>query len=312
MYEEFYNLSRKPFSLTPDPDFLYLGTQHAHALATLQYGLMSEAGVTVLTGEVGTGKTTLLREALRQVDGQCSVGVITNTHAEFGDLLAWVLMAFDIDDGETRDKTKMYHRLLEYLGEQHAAGRRVVLVVDEAQNLGLAQLEELRLLSNLNLGDGIVLQLVLVGQPELAANLEKNELRQFSQRISVEYDIALLDLEQTSDYITHRLETVGGTPALFDRIARFAVYYHSRGIPRLINNICDLSLTYAFGDGKPNVDLQMIEKVMRGKKITRHHLEGSPAGPCAERLRDKLFNRSGIDIGAVNDDVDRQQRSRRS
>lgn len=301
MYESFYALSRRPFSLTPDPSFLFLSDQHAHALATLQYGITSEAGVTVLTGEVGTGKTTLLREVLRQIDPDCTVGVLTNTHAGFGELLSWILMAFEIGS-ESHDKVVMYRALIDYLSQQHVAGRRVVLVVDEAQNLDLGQLEELRLLSNLNLGDGIVLQLVLVGQPELGAMLARDELRQFSQRISVEYDIPVLDLQQTSDYISYRLSVADGDPSLFDRFARFAVYYHSRGIPRLVNNICDLALTFGYGDGKPIVDLQLIEKVMSGKKITRHHLKNSPAGPCAERLRERLIKRSGIDIAAVGSD----------
>lgn len=301
MYESFYSLEKRPFSLTPDPSFLFLTTQHAHGLATLQYGITSEAGITVLTGEVGTGKTTLLREVLRQIDPECTVGVLTNTHAEFGDLLSWILMAFDIEL-DTRDKVVMYKRLIEFLTEEHVDGRRVVLIVDEAQNLDVRQLEELRLLSNLNLGDGIVLQLVLVGQPELSATLAREELRQFSQRISVEYDIRAMDLEETSDYITHRLKVAGGEASLFDRIARFAIYYHSRGIPRLVNNICDLALTFAFGEGKPIVDLQVIERVVAGKKITRNQMNASPANACAERLRTKLLDKSGIDIAAIRND----------
>jgi type II secretory pathway predicted ATPase ExeA len=186
MYEAFFGLNRRPFSLTPDPDFLYLSKQHAVTLAMLEYGLGSQAGFTLITGEIGSGKTTLIRHILKHIGGDVTVGVITNTHRNFGNLLTWILSAFGLERKHT-DKVEMYQQLIDFVATEFLQGRRVVLIVDEAQNMDVETLEELRLLSNMNIGDELLLQLVIVGQPELQQTLMRPELAQFAQRISVEH-----------------------------------------------------------------------------------------------------------------------------
>lgn len=299
MYERFYGLTRKPFALTPDPDFLYLSKQHSHALATLRYGLMTGAGITVITGEVGSGKTTLIRRVMRQLDVDATVGLITNTHKGFRDLLGWMLGSFGIK-ATSKDPVQRYDQFVAFLAQQNARGQPVILMIDEAQNLNPPQLEELRLLSNLNLAEGTSLQLILVGQPELAATLSRHDLRQFSQRIAVEYEIEPLDHGQTSEYIAYRLGVAGGSPETFDADACSAIYFHSRGIPRLINNICDLGLVYGFGEGRALIGIDVIQTVMKGKKISGHRsVAGDASEGIVQPVRVALKERTGIDVACI-------------
>ncbi len=295
MYEAFYGLSRKPFSLTPDPDFLFMSRKHAMAHAMLEYGLQNQAGLSLITGEVGSGKTTLIRHLLRSMDEQFTVGVITNTHRAFGELLTWVLTAFDLDIGE-RDKVRLYQALVEFVAAEHVAGHRVVLIVDEAQNMDVETLEELRLLSNLNLGDELLLQLVLVGQPELQDTLSRPELSQFAQRISVDHHITALDFNETRDYIEHRLRIAGAAEPIIDRYACAAIYYYSRGIPRSINNICDMALVYGFAEEAKPVTCEIVMEVIRTKRIVRELAEKRPRTEEDAKLREMVLEIKGIDI----------------
>ena len=265
MYTEHFALTKKPFALTPDPDFLYLSPRHKKALTILQYGLMSQAGFTVVTGEIGSGKTTLISHLLNHIEDDCTVGLITNTHSSFGDLLTWVLAAFDIKT-IVEDKAQRYQLLVDFLKQQFAKQRRAVLIVDEAQNMDLQTLEELRLLSNINSGSEIMLQLVLVGQPELVDKLRSPELIQFAQRISIEFHLTPLNYEQTEKYIYHRLKVVGGSLGLFTKTACAAVYYFTGGVPRLINNICDLAMVYAFAEDEETIELQTVLDVVKEKQ----------------------------------------------
>ncbi|MEM7172636.1 MAG: AAA family ATPase, partial [Pseudomonadota bacterium] len=183
MYESFYGLREKPFSLLPDPEFLYLSEKHRSALNVLQYGLTGQAGFTVVSGEVGSGKTTLVRRFLREVDSDTTIGMIHNTHRKLGDILQWILLAFDLDY-RGKEKVQLYQIFTDFLIEQYALGRRSVLIIDEAQNLDADTLEELRMLSNVNASKDLVLQIILVGQPELVDTLSRPDLRQFAQRIA--------------------------------------------------------------------------------------------------------------------------------
>lgn len=300
MYESFYGLDRKPFALTPDPTFLYLSKQHAVALAMLEYGLTNQAGFTLITGEVGAGKTTLLRHLLQHMSTECTVGVITNTHQSFGDLLTWILWAFELDDSN-RDKVVMYQRLVEFVAVQHAGGKRVVVIVDEAQNLGVETLEELRLLSNLNVAEELVLQLILVGQPELIALLDRPELRQLAQRISVEYHIPALDYAETRNYIQHRIRIAGSQAELFDRYAIAAIDYYSRGIPRSINNICDMCLVYGYAEEVPQIGVETVMEVIKSKRIIRQQAAAAGVDPERERLREMVREIKGVDIALVDE-----------
>ncbi|MES9993392.1 MAG: AAA family ATPase [Candidatus Thiodiazotropha sp.] len=264
MYEKFYGLTEKPFSLLPDPDFLVLGKKHSAAYTALEYGLLSQAGFTVVTGEVGSGKTTLIRHLLNQVEEDVTVGLVSSSHQEMGELLQWLLFAFNLDYTETQ-KVGLYDIFTKFLIDQYADNRRTVLIIDEAQNLQAGVLEELRLLSNINADKHQVLQIILVGQPQLRALLTHRDLLQFQQRISVDYHLQGLDEDETRFYIFQRLTIAGRKDPLFTRNAITLIYQASEGIPRIINTICDTSLVYGFADQKTLLDSALVAKVLKDK-----------------------------------------------
>ncbi len=265
MYESFYKFSERPFSLLPDPAFLYLSKKHRTALTLLEYGLNTQAGFTVITGEIGCGKTILVRQVLNELAKNLTVGLISNTHASFGEFMQWVLMSFGVDY-RAKTKIELHETFVNFIIGEYAKNKRTVLVIDEAQNMSPAALEELRMLSNINADKDQVLQMVLVGQPELRMTLQQPGLEQFAQRILVHYHLDALDAEETSLYIQHRLKTAGGDPDLFDELARVAIWYHARGIPRLINTLCDIALVYAYADERKNIDARIIYDVVKDQK----------------------------------------------
>ncbi len=265
MYEAYYGFRERPFSLIPDPDFLYLSRGHAMALSLLEYGLTEQTGFVVISGEVGSGKTTLVRRLLTDASDDLTVGLITNTHRSFGELLQWISLAFDLDY-RGKDKVQLYQDFVDFMLDQYAAGRRVVLIIDEGQNLEVDALEELRMLSNVNAGKDYLLQVVVVGQPELLEKLRRPDLRQFVQRISVDHHLKPMELQDTIGYIRHRLEVAGGDPAIFDELACCAVQYFSGGVPRLINILCDHSLVYGFAEDKPRIDIDTVIEVAEDRK----------------------------------------------
>lgn len=264
MYEDFYGLNEKPFSLLPDPAFLYMSEKHRMALAMLQYGILNQAGFTVITGEIGSGKTTLIRQVLNEVGDEVAVGLVTNTHRNFGELMQWVLLAFGL---EYRDKKKveLYETLADFIVREYQRDRRTVLIIDEAQNLSPDALEELRMMSNINSDKNQVLQLILVGQPGLRQMLREPALHQFAQRVAVDFSLRGLNLEETWNYVRHRITLVGGDAGLFDTKACAAVYYYSGGIPRLINVLCDTALVYGFAEQKARIDANIVVDVVREK-----------------------------------------------
>ncbi len=268
MYTEHFGLKDKPFNLVPDPAYLYPSPNHKKALTMLEYGVISHAGFTVVTGEIGAGKTTLIRTLLGKIGDDCVIGLINNTHESFGELMVWVLDALDIQSDAT-DNAGRYRDYINFVVDQYARGRRVVLIIDEAQNLSVQSLEELRLLSNVNIDSDIFLQLILTGQPELIEKLNRPELEQFAQRIGVEYHLKALSHPETQKYIQHRLNTAGANYTIFTPEACAVIYCHSQGIPRKINNLCDFAMVYAFADDKKVVDVNIVLEMMREKKSTQ-------------------------------------------
>jgi type II secretory pathway predicted ATPase ExeA len=259
MFESFYGLRTNPFSLAPDPAFLFLGKQHKLALSLLEYGLLNRAVFTVITGEPGTGKTTLLNAILDQSQHQVTVGVLSNTHAGLGSLMPWVLMAFNLN-GKGMDSVELYRTFAAFLACEYDQHRRVVLVVDEAQNLGSAMLEELRLLSNLNDGRRHSLQIILSGQPGLRMLLQRDDLEQFAQRISVDYHLEPLDEDETPAYIRHRLAVAGATGPVLTELACRVVHRLAGGNARLTNQVCDVSLAYGFAEEARPVTARLVLK----------------------------------------------------
>lgn len=265
MYESFYGFREKPFSIIPDPGFLYLSPKHRMALDLLEYGMMNQAGFNVITGEIGTGKTTLIRHLLGQMDRNVTVGLISNTHRSFGELMQWILFAFKLKSSG-KDKVEMFQTFLDFLVDQYSQGKRTVLIVDEAQNMSPETLEELRMLSNVNADKDLVLQVVLVGQAQLRDLLRRPDLEQFAQRIAVDYHLEALNEEETRAYIQHRIKVAGGSDAdLFDAEACHAIYRHSQGVPRLINLLCDTALVYGFAEQQAKISAQLVHDVARDK-----------------------------------------------
>jgi general secretion pathway protein A len=265
MYETFYNLKEKPFTLLPDPGFLYLSNRHRMALTMLEYGLMNQAGFTVISGDIGAGKTTLIRHLLNNMDREHTVGLISNTHRSFGELLQWVLLAFNLEHRDM-DKVEMYRRFVDFIIDEYAHNRRTVLIIDEAQNMEAETLEELRMLSNINADKDQALQVILVGQRELRETLRRPDLVQFAQRISVDYHLEPLSETDTAGYIRHRLEVAGGNPDIFTPAACNAIYHFSNGVPRLINLLCDTALVYGYAEQKQRIDAKLVADVAREKQ----------------------------------------------
>ena len=267
MYEQFFGLTGKPFSLLPDADFLYMSRRHKMALNLLEYGMTTQAGFVVITGEVGAGKTTIIRRFLRSSHDGLTIGIVTNASTGFGSLMSLISMAYGLEH-KGLDSITLYNQFVDFLVAQYSEGKRVLLVVDEAQNLSAEMLEDLRMLSNVNNEKDQLLQVVLVGQPELLATLKRPDLRQFAQRISVHYHLEPLGAKETTAYIHHRLSVVGGSPELFDNLACVTAHYFTGGVPRLLNLLCDLALVYAFAEEAGHVSFETVVDVVADRSST--------------------------------------------
>lgn len=245
LYTEHFNLSERPFTLLPDPEFIFWTPMHRRAYSILEYGILSQAPITVITGEVGAGKTTLVQKLLKNLPEDVTLGLISNAQGGRGELLRWVLNALDVETGGVEDYVELFQILQSFLIEEYAQGRRSILVIDEAQNLSTEGLEELRMLTNVNSNKDELLQLVLVGQPELREVVLRPELRQFAQRVVANFHLPSMDKRTVAEYISHRLRVAGGTGTEFTKQACERVWEVSGGIPRLVNQLCDFSMVYA-------------------------------------------------------------------
>jgi len=283
MYEKFYGFSEKPFHIVPNPHFLYLSAKHQHALTYLEYGIREGMGFILLTGEIGTGKTTLIRHMLNQIEADIEVAVIFNTNVSANQLLSLILQEFELEADGT-DKARNLDRIYQFLIEKYARRCRVLLIIDEAQNLSDEVLEEVRMLSNLQADDTLLLQIMLVGQPELKAKLKRPGLAQLTQRIAVNYHLMPLNREETGVYIASRLEKVGGAPDLFSQEAVDEIYRASNGTPRTINLLCDSALVYGFADELQKIDKDILLQVLEDKGDLAWAMEApAAAAPLLEQ-----------------------------
>lgn len=262
MYESFYGLDKRPFSTVPDPEFIYWSKGHEMALTMLRYGLMTHAPITVVTGEVGAGKTTLVRHLLNEIPTDRVTGLVSNVQEGRGELLHWVLMALDQPIDPNEPYVSLFKRFQDFVIDAYGNGKRVLLVIDEAQNLGAKMLEELRMLSNINADKDDLLQLILVGQPELRDLINRPELRQFAQRITADFSLGALTAEETAAYIKERLSIAGAKREIFTPRTCEMVHEATGGIPRLINSLCDMCLVYGFSDGRDVVDPNLLNEFL--------------------------------------------------
>jgi len=261
MYESFYGFKEKPFDLHPDPDYLYMSRVHENTYTHLEYAIVENKGFVVVAGEIGSGKTTLTNYLLNKIGEEIQVGLVNNTNILPAEFLKMVCKEFELDP-KTNDKAELIDIFSGYLIDQFAAGERVVLIVDEAQNLTNDTMEEIRMLSNIETEKHHLIQIILVGQPELKFKLQQSNLKQFAQRVTVHCHLKGLEKDEVSEYINHRLEVGGGKRFnIFKKetIERIAEY--SRGIPRLINVLCDSALVYGFADELKTIDTDILENV---------------------------------------------------
>jgi len=295
MYEAFFNLNSKPFAMNPDPSFLYPSRQHMAALTMLEYAIEAQAAFCLLTGDIGSGKTTLVRKLIRSLDERFAVGLISNTHDRFPSIIPWALSSLGVvpaDDTEIAH----YEALTDSVIRDYGKGRRTLLIFDEAQNISVQALEELRLLSNLNSEKDIALQILLVGQPELRSKLGRPELTQFAQRVAVDFHLECLALTESRAYVMHRLRVAGCKTMIFHPEAVAYIHARARGVPRLMNQLCDLALVYAYAERRRTIDEQLVRLVLQ----ERHRGRAMPifsADPAAVPLSPKS---SAIDEGAAS------------
>ncbi len=265
MYESFFGLRENPFNVTPDPRFLYLGPSHRDALAYLTYGVREKKGFLVLTGEVGTGKTTLIRALGQELGDEVAMSVILNTKVTPKQLLALAAWDFGLDTAGRGSKADLVASLSEFLLRQAEAGKTCVLVVDEAHNMGPHLLEELRLLSNVETDTAKLLQIVMVGQPELMETLAVPSVRQIRQRIPGSFNIRPLGVDEVESYIATRMSVAGADPQYvsFGADAFDSIHSITRGIPRLTNILCDRSLLVAFVAEKRSIDSGIVDEALQ-------------------------------------------------
>jgi len=264
MYTKHFNLTDRPFAITPDPRFLYLSARHREALAHLLYGLGEGGGFVQLTGEVGTGKTTICRCLLEHIPDNVDLALVLNPKVTAHELIATVCDELGVDYPPENSSIKTLTDVLNrYLLEAYAQGRRTVLVIDEAQNLSADVLEQVRLLTNLETATQKLLQIILIGQPELRTLLARDDMRQLAQRVTARYHLEPISLEETGAYIRHRLQICGSSQPLFSRRAIERIQRLSGGIPRLINVLCDRAMLGAYVEGKSQVDTKVIRKAAR-------------------------------------------------
>lgn len=261
MYEGFFGLREKPFRMTPDTRYFYRSPKHADALNHMVYAIEERRGFVVITGEIGSGKTTLSRVLFQKLDAATRSAIIRNTHLTAKDLIAETLQELEIPYRPSSTKTQLISALNEFLVEQLRHNNNVVLLIDEAQNLKPHVLEEVRMLSNLETETEKLIQIILMGQPELKSKLWLKELTQLRQRVTLHYHLEPLDEEETSGYVNYRLNIAGARMPIFQSAALGRIFHHTKGVPRLVNSLCDRALLAAYVDESKTIEADVINEV---------------------------------------------------
>jgi general secretion pathway protein A len=261
MYEAHFGLTGRPFLTAPDPQFLYWTDAHTYAFTMMRYGLMSRAPIVVITGEIGAGKTTLLRQLLREAPSEVMIGLMSNILPDRGQLLHWAMMALGQPVGD-ESYVMLFQRFQDFVIRAYAQGRRVVLTIDEAQNLSIEQLEELRMLSNINADGDELLQLVLVGQPQLRDKLALPELVQLRQRVALDFHLTAMSADELDRYVRHRLDVVGARWRIFTAQSCRLIHAATGGVPRLVNILCDMCLVYGYAAESKVIEEPLVREFL--------------------------------------------------
>ena len=295
MYEKFYKLKDKPFRIEPEPGYLFKSSKHKNALTYLEYGLTENVGFILLTGEIGAGKTTLIQYVLGKLGKDTETAVIFNTNVTAEQLLNFILSEFELKRPKN-DKTAVLEIFYEFLIQKYAEKKRVLLIIDEAQNLSPETLEEVRMLSNLQAESQALLQIMLVGQPELTSKLQAPNMLQFSQRIAVNYHLEGLNLEESGKYINFRLKRAGRKNNLFTADAMKLIHQLSCGIPRSINLLCNAALVYGYAEGAQTIDKEIIAQIKKDKigvglGLNATEFSTAPAAASRSGTTNELKNR---------------------
>ena len=265
MYESYYGLTEKPFSIQPDPEYLFLSHRHTLAYTMLEYSIQNHAGYTVICGDIGCGKTTLIHHLINNYKSELTVGLLYNTPPHVDDLMPWIMLAFGLPHEGLSD-IALHQQFQDFLIKNFTSGKKTVLIVDEAQNLTMKSLESLRMLSNISVYKHQLLQIILVGQPQLKLMLMQPELEQFNQRVSVEFFLTPLKPVEIKNYIQHRLKVAGRDKELFTEAAYKRIAEVSMGTPRKINIFCDLVLVYGFSSKVKKIDVGLVNEVIKDKE----------------------------------------------
>ena len=292
MYNKYYGFKESPFNLTPNSRFFFPSGKHTDALDSLIYAIKERKGFIVITGEIGSGKTTVCRTLLNQLDNKTQTALVTNTNLNGKDLLMSVLDEFEIEYTPS-SKAKLLARLNEYLIEQLRRDYNVVLIIDEAQNLKPSVLEEIRMLSNLETETDKLIQIILLGQPELKKKLSLDRLEQLRQRVAIFYHLSPLSFEETKDYILHRLKVASsGDRKYFTEGSFKLIYQFSKGVPRLINQICDSALLTGYVKELYTIDVNILKEVIQESPM--HQLAMDPKRTNKEESVGRLTNPLGV------------------
>lgn len=309
MYEKYYKLKENPFQIVPNPKYLYFSPKHKNALAYLRYGLIQKAAFTLLTGEIGTGKTTIGLYFLNQYCKAIKTALISNTNVTPDQLLNLILKGFNLQPNGF-DKVKNLEILQLFLIENYFKKILSLLIIDEAQNLSEESLEEIRMLSNLQKDGKLLLQIMLIGQPELKALLKHPNLTKISQKISVSYHLTALSSFETREYITYRLKKAGCDLELFSREAKDLIYEKSAGIPRIINLVCDSALIYGFAEKLQSIDKRAVENTIKeidrpGTNFSSEYADSILSAPIIKNEnKNDLLNR----IKTIEEDLSKLQK----
>ncbi|MFK5948354.1 MAG: AAA family ATPase [Methylococcales bacterium] len=291
MYMEFFGLKDYPFRITPDTDYLYMSSAHSRAKAYMEYAIFNREGFVVITGEIGSGKTTLIKKLLMELDENVIVAKIFQTQLNEVELLQAILVEFGLNPFSAK-KVELLSMLNQFLVNSYLDGKQILLIIDDAQNLSKRVLEEITMLSSVETQKEKILHVILVGQPELNFKLEAADMEQLLQRVSLRYHVRALTPDETQEYVLHRLKIGGIDTPIFDEDVLSIIYEYTGGIPRLINTLCDTSLTCAFADDQKTVDLELFNTAVNELQWKKHSEKNTDSSRVSEN--ESLYDLSDI------------------